>query len=96
MKTTLELPDALFKEVKVRAIHDGKKLKDEIADLLRKGLVADAPPSSARPEFKIDRRTRLPVIMGGRSPAKGEGLTPKMAAEILAEQEIEAHVKAHR
>src|SRR5437667_6729983 len=41
MKTTLELPDDLVKDIKLRAIDEGKKLKDAIADLLRKGLAAD-------------------------------------------------------
>ena len=40
MKTTLELPDDLIKDIKLRAIHEGKKLKNAIADLLRKGLAA--------------------------------------------------------
>jgi plasmid stability protein len=46
MKTTLDLPDDLVKEVKLRAIHEGKKLKNAVADLLRKGLAA-APVGSA-------------------------------------------------
>jgi hypothetical protein len=45
MKTTLELPDDLIKEVKLRAVHDGKKLKDAVADLLRQGLAVAAPKS---------------------------------------------------
>jgi len=40
MKTTLDLPDDLVKEVKLRAVLEGKKLKDAVADLLRKGLAA--------------------------------------------------------
>lgn len=38
MKTTLELPDDLVKEVKLRALHEGAKLKDMVAALLRAGL----------------------------------------------------------
>ena len=30
MKTTLDLPDALMREVKIRAVHERKKLKDAI------------------------------------------------------------------
>lgn len=41
MKTTLDLPDALMREVKIRAVHQQKKLKDIIAELLERGLAAD-------------------------------------------------------
>ena len=34
MKTTLDLPDALVKQVKLRAVREGRKLKDAVADLL--------------------------------------------------------------
>jgi hypothetical protein len=42
MKTTLELPDDLVKEIKLLAVQEGKKLKDTVADLLRQGLEASA------------------------------------------------------
>lgn len=40
MKTTLDLPDDLMHEVKIRAVHEHKKLKDTVAELLRKGIAA--------------------------------------------------------
>jgi hypothetical protein len=40
VKTTLELPDDLVKEVKLHALRQGKKLKEAVADLLRQGLEA--------------------------------------------------------
>lgn len=40
MKTTLDLPDDLMREVKIRAVHERKKLKDAIAEFLRKGMAA--------------------------------------------------------
>ena len=43
MKMTLDLPDDLAKRVKLLAVHEDQKLKDTIADLLRKGLSAAAP-----------------------------------------------------
>ena len=36
MKTILDLPDELMREVKIRAVHENKKLKHAIAELLRK------------------------------------------------------------
>jgi hypothetical protein len=53
MKTTLDLPDDLVKEVKLRAVHEGKKLKDAVAELLRKGLAAGSGPS--RTAVKTDK-----------------------------------------
>lgn len=38
MKTTVDLPPELVKEIKLRAVHDGRKLKETLADLLRIGL----------------------------------------------------------
>lgn len=40
MKTTLELPDPLMRAVKVRAAQTDRKLKDVVADLIRRGLEA--------------------------------------------------------
>jgi len=40
MKTTLDLPDDLMREVKIRAVHEHKKLKDAIAEFIRKGMAA--------------------------------------------------------
>jgi hypothetical protein len=41
MKTTLDLPDELMREVKIRAVHENEKLKHAIAELLQKGMAAD-------------------------------------------------------
>jgi hypothetical protein len=38
MKTTLDLPEDLMREVKIRAVHEHKKLKDIIAEMIRKGM----------------------------------------------------------
>jgi plasmid stability protein len=38
MKTTLDLPDDLIKRVKIRAVHEHKKLKDAVAELIERGM----------------------------------------------------------
>jgi hypothetical protein len=52
MKTTLDLPDDLMRQVKIRAVHENKKLKDMIAEFLRKGMSsrkdAAKPPKPVR------------------------------------------------
>jgi hypothetical protein len=50
MKTTLDLPEDLMREVKIRAVHERKKLKDAIADLIRKGMAAGRTRPSKTPK----------------------------------------------
>ena len=38
MKTTIDLPDDLMHRIKLRAVHEHKKLKHSIAELLERGL----------------------------------------------------------
>jgi hypothetical protein len=89
MKTTLDLPEALVKQVKLRALRQGLKLKDAIADLLRKGLAAAADSDSDVPAAKIikDKTTGLPLIECKRAPSPQEQLTPERVADILLAQE---------
>lgn len=67
MRTTLDLPDALFRDLKVQSALRGVKLKDFVAELLASGLAqAGAPAAAPRP------RSPLPVIRrasGVRHPA---------------------------
>jgi hypothetical protein len=47
MRTTIELPDALYRQAKAEAASRGRKLKDLVEQGLR--LVLDAPAHAARP-----------------------------------------------
>ena len=38
MKMTIDLPESLIRQLKLRAVRNGKKLKELTADLLRDGL----------------------------------------------------------
>ena len=98
MKTTLDLPDALMKQVKLRAVHDGRKLKDTVADLLRKGLAVAAPSddNSVEPTITKDKHTGLPVIQCKQAAAAHEELTPERLADILLAQETDWHRAASR
>ena len=49
MKTTLDLPSDLVQEIKLRADNEGKKLKDVISDLLRRGLGQSASDPGSHP-----------------------------------------------
>jgi plasmid stability protein len=82
MKTTLDLPDDLMRAVKIRAVEENRKLKDIIADLLRRGLAQQpgAPPTARQ-------RVRLPLVQCAHEARRDEEMTPERVAEVLIEAE---------
>jgi hypothetical protein len=97
MKTTIESPDALVKQVKLRAVREGKKLKDAVAELLRKELAAPMDDElEDEPEISRDPVTGLPVIKCKHAAPLGEENTPERLASILLAQEVSWHVNAGR
>ncbi|MGH8765520.1 MAG: hypothetical protein ACRET8_07365 [Burkholderiales bacterium] len=64
MKTALELPDDLMRRIKLRAVHHNRKLKDEIALLLKAGM-ASAPRAEApaRPPKPVRLRGCKPLTL---------------------------------
>jgi hypothetical protein len=98
MKTTLDLPDALVKQVKLRALHEGRKLKEAVADLLCKGLAAarDTDGGSPEPAITKDKATGLPVVECKHSASPQEELTPERVADLLLAQEAGWHHDAGR
>jgi hypothetical protein len=64
VKTTLDLPADLVREIKLIAVNEGRKMKEVAADLLRRGL-GQAPGSSESEPQKsvIDTLANgLPVV----------------------------------
>ncbi len=69
MKTTLDLPDDLMREMKIRAATQGKKLKDVMADTLRSGLFPAIPSQPAnRPIIMTDPELGHRVVKGPPNP----------------------------
>ena len=99
MKTTLDLPDALVKQVKLRALHDGKKFKDAVAETLRAGLAAARAVKNGRSGrakrivVKKDRKTGLPVI---RCPADAPARRMTVAQVLALEQESQTREDLER
>jgi plasmid stability protein len=98
MKTTLDLPDALVKQVKIRAVREGRKLQDAVADLFRKGLAvsADKEPVAEAPVITRDKNTGLPLIECKQAAAPEEDMTPERVADFPLAQEVEWHHAAGR
>jgi hypothetical protein len=85
MKTTLDLPDDLMRAVKLRAVEENRKLKELIADLLRRGLAQEP----GRPAIR--RRVRLPLIECAHAARPEEEMTPERVAEVLLDEEASDH-----
>jgi plasmid stability protein len=90
MKTTLDLPDDVVRAVKIRAVEENRKLKDMIADLLRRGL-------SQEPRVPVvRRRVKLPLVECAHEARPGEEMTPERVADMLLEEEAGWHRDALR
>jgi hypothetical protein len=87
MRTTVELPDDLFRQAKARAALQGRALKDLVAEGLR--LLLQTPKGVH--SRALSRRTQFPIIKS-KDPARR--VTPEMVAraeEQLLTKEAAAH-----
>lgn len=88
MRTTLELPDPIFKEVKTRAVQQGVKLKDLLAQYIVAGM--NAPRSATPPPI-------TPVPLPYFRQPNGTVVPARSNAEleaILENDDIAAHRQA--
>ena len=85
VKTTLDLPDELMRAVKIRAVKANRKLKDEVAYLLRRGL-ARGPKAPERARTRV----QLPLVRCAHGAMPGEEMTPERVAKVLLDEEAEA------
>jgi plasmid stability protein len=82
MKTTLELPDDLMREAKIRAAREGKKLKEIVEHALRIGFNTPAPAIKALPSFIKISPEGFPYV-----ECKPTAPASKMTAEELIQME---------
>lgn len=91
MKTTLELPDELIREAKLRAVAQGRALKDLIAEFIRQGLGMMPPvplDADALGGMVQLGQTGLPVIRcRADAPATRASLQELLAMEQQAQTE---------
>lgn len=82
MKTTLDLPAEMVREMKLRAAGEGRKLRDVATEIFRRGLTQPSGPAG-----KIRHRVSLPLIDCIAPRAKSEEMTPEKVADVLRRQE---------
>ncbi len=96
METTIDLPESLVSRVKLRALKEGRELKDAMTDLLRIGLAASGDETEllARPTVKTNTNTGLPYVDCPYGASPSDEMTPDRVAEVLLEQEVDRHHEA--
>jgi hypothetical protein len=86
MRTTIELPDELFRQAKIRAIHEGVPLKELFTRYVESGLERSAERTSQATSKRI--RSELPIAR----PATGSIIPYRTNAEldaILTREDVE-------
>lgn len=87
MKTTVDLPDDLVRAIKIRAAREDRKLKDLVAELLRRAL--EAPPDAQASKPRRPAPSVFPIFRGGHPAPPGQEMTAERVAEILLDDEVE-------
>ena len=84
MRTTLDLPDLLFKHLKTRAAQEGRTLRDLVVELVEKGL-------SARDLVDVQQRFQARPLIVGTAPMRmpSSPLTSADLSDILNEEDDE-------
>src|SRR5579872_1971044 len=91
MRTTVELPDDLFRQAKASAALRGIKLRDLITECLSRGLDSDDAPVA---EPSIRRVVRAPAKGDVSSPLPS--LTPEQVRRMFNEEEARVYLAARR
>jgi len=81
MKTTIDLPEDLVREMKLRAVREGRKLKDVAEEVFRRGLATPKTPGAPQPRHRV----RLPIF-----PQPAGAAAIELSGERLHELEMQA------
>lgn len=84
MKTTVDLPDALLRELRIKAAKEDRSLKDVMTELLRRGLAA-----AEHREEPDGSRVQVPLVVCAHPAADENEMTPERVAAVLAAQDVE-------
>ncbi len=88
MKTTLEIPNPLFKRVKAHAAMEGLKLKEVVASALSAYLIRPRPPSrnGARP-------CPFPLVRGKSGPLMKQ-MNNETIGKLQEKDDLERHLRS--
>ena len=81
MKITIDLPEDLVRELRSRAVRDGRKLSEVAEELFRRGLAAPVPARAPGERHRV----KLPIV-----PAAAGAKPFKLSGRRLLDLEREA------
>jgi hypothetical protein len=82
MRTTLDLPDELFRQVKAKAASEGATLKEMLKRFIESGLRQPSVIAGS-----LGRRSKPPVIQ-----KRGSGMIPNLSSELQDKLESEEDI----
>ena len=88
MKTTLEIPDPLFRRVKSRAVMQGVKLKDFVPRLLEAGM--ERMDAGTKKRGLARKSSPFPLIRGRGGPLLAS-LDNALIGQLLEDANLEKH-----
>ena len=80
MRTSLDLPDPLFRHLKARAALEGRSLRDLVVSLVERGLVVPPPASTQAPAVPAEPPS---VRLGAPMPLAPDRLSNAALSELL-------------
>jgi len=75
MKTTIDLPAPLVRQMKMRAAREGRKLKDVAAEIFRAGLETPIKHDRTDTSSSYDQSLEVPLFACETSKAKAPAMT---------------------
>jgi hypothetical protein len=79
MRTTLDLPDDLFRQLKAKAALEGAKLRDLLTRYVQSGLRQPAPQALSRSKLPVIKRRGKQVV---------PNLTPQRQKKLEEEDDL--------
>lgn len=71
-----------MREVKIRAVNEDRRIKDVVADALRRGLAKEGAAHDG-----VGRRVRLPLVACAHRAQPEDEMTPDRIAATLLDEE---------
>ena len=92
MRTTIDLPDSLLRQVKARAALEGLTLKELITSYVAQGLQQGTAQRAAQPR----QRSVPPMIAKAATGAPIPALSADELAELEIQEDLEKHERSTR